>query len=57
MLRSSLRELRRSREALEELALAVPQPVSQQLIEQISTFLLAEDELRTEGVETRKSCN
>lgn len=49
--------MRRYREALEALAFAFPQLISWQLVEQISTFLLIEDEFESEGAETRKRSN
>lgn len=57
ILSGTLRKVRGYREALEALALAVPQLVSPQLVQQISTFLLLEDEFEREGVETRNSRN
>lgn len=52
-----MRKVSAYREALEALAFTVPQLVSRQLVERISTFVLVEDEFRREGLETRKSRN
>ncbi|MGH8319798.1 MAG: hypothetical protein ACREUL_17815 [Steroidobacteraceae bacterium] len=49
LLRSTYRKMRGYREALEALAFAVPQLVSLQLVEQISTLLLVEDEFFTDA--------
>jgi hypothetical protein len=57
VLTSNLRKMRAYREALEVLGLAFPQLVDRQLVDQISTFLLLEDEFERNGVETRKSRN
>ena len=51
ILSRTLRKVRAYREALVELALAVPQLVSRQLVEQISTFALVEDEFTTDARE------
>jgi hypothetical protein len=57
ILTSTSRKMRAYREALEALALAIPELVDRQLVEQLSTFLLLEDEFESDGPETRKSCN
>jgi hypothetical protein len=57
VLTSSLRKMRAYRETLEVLGLALPQLVDRQLIDQISTFLLLEDEFERDGVETQKVRN
>lgn len=57
LLRRALRKIRGYREALEEIALAVPRLVSRELVEQISTFLLVEDEFERQDVEARKRSN
>lgn len=57
ILTSTLRKVRAYREALEALAFALPELIDRQLVEQLSTFALLEDEFESEGLETRKSRN
>lgn len=57
LLNRAMRKVSAHREVLEELALTAPQLITRQLVEQISTFALVEDEFRSEGPDTRNSTN